>query len=148
MKVVAKPVVANKFWILRKNEEKIGEVENSSDGIQVRVGGKTLHYKTLHLLKKKSEIEFTALPKKNNPGKPGKEVHGYPVDSSVFNPVFDVKQKLPLYTKKKNSKSWFAAGWYQIRQSSKWKTIFCPKLIALKRYEYRGPYISDQNIPE
>lgn len=148
MKIIAKPVVANKFWILKKNEEKIGEVEHSPNGIQVRVGDKILHYKTLNLLKRKSQIEFDTVTRKNSSNNRETEVHGYPANSSVFNPVFDVRQKLPLYTKKKNSKSWFAAGWYQIKLGPKWKTIFCPKLIALKRYEYRGPYNSEQSMPE
>jgi len=62
----------------------------------------------------------------------------------VFNVLWEVKHKLPLFTKEDNSKSWFAAGWYLVKQHRSWKTIQNPKLITLQRYAYQGPFHSKE----
>ena len=67
-------------------------------------------------------------------------VHGYPTASRVHNPVWDVPHALPLYTKTAKSRSWFAAGWYQVRQRRTWAVEQSPKLITLERYDYQGPF--------
>jgi len=45
-----------------------------------------------------------------------------------------------LFTRNTKSKSWFAAGWYNIKQHRKWESVQHPKLIALQRYQYQGPF--------
>ena len=57
--------------------------------------------------------------------------------------MWDVQLKLPLYTKKSKSKSFFAAGWYKIKLKNRWKTVYSPKLIILQRNEYQGPFKQD-----
>ena len=37
MIILAKPVIENQFWILRKGEEKIGNIEATSDGFEVKI---------------------------------------------------------------------------------------------------------------
>ena len=69
---------------------------------------------------------------------------GYPSGSRVYNPVWDVQQGLPLFTKKRKSKSWFAAGWYQVRQRKTWAVTQSPKLITLERYDYQGPFYTQE----
>jgi len=67
-------------------------------------------------------------------------VHGYATGCRAYNPMWDVKHRLPLFTKEKKSKSWFAAGWYAVRQHRSWKVVRNPKLIVLERYQYQGPF--------
>jgi hypothetical protein len=57
--------------------------------------------------------------------------------------MYDVKRKLPLFTKSDKSKSMYCAGYYIIRFDKGWVKSFCPKLITLERYEYKGPFTSD-----
>ena len=54
--------------------------------------------------------------------------------------MYDVKSKLPLFTKSEKSKSLYCAGYYTIRFEKGWVKSFCPKLITVERYEYRGPF--------
>jgi hypothetical protein len=54
--------------------------------------------------------------------------------------MWDVKHRLPLFTKENKSKSWYAAGWYAVKQHRSWKLIRNPKLIVLERYQYQGPF--------
>jgi hypothetical protein len=51
---------------------------------------------------------------------------------------------LPIYTKSLKSKSYFCAGYYAVRFSNTWVKAYCPKLITLNRYEYAGPYKSQE----
>ena len=73
-------------------------------------------------------------------------VHGYPAHGRVFNAIWDVPHKLPLFTKTRKSKSWFAAGWYRVCKNKNWRIIQDPKLITLERYPYKGPYKSQQEV--
>jgi hypothetical protein len=62
----------------------------------------------------------------------------------VYNPIWDVQHKLPLYTKNKKSRSWYAAGWYQVKQRRTWTIEQSPKLITLQRYQYQGPFYTKE----
>ena len=66
-------------------------------------------------------------------------VHGYPVSQKPFNPMFDVQKQLPIYSKTQKSKSLFCAGYYIICFEKGWRKAYCPKLITLQRYPYKGP---------
>lgn len=136
--ILAKPVVANKYWILKENDQKIGTVEAGPDGFTVRMYNDAVEFKTIRTIKNKTRITFEEPPAKK---KVNKEhlVNGFATDSMPYNAIYDVQRRLPIFTKKRKSKSWFAAGWYQINTNGVWSTEFCPKLILLQRYEYRGP---------
>jgi hypothetical protein len=54
--------------------------------------------------------------------------------------MFDIKRKLPLFTKSIDSKSLYCAGYYVIKFDKGWVKSFCPKLITLQRYTYQGPF--------
>jgi len=69
-----------------------------------------------------------------------KEIYGFSTSCIPFNPMFDVKRKLPLFTKSKKSKSLYCAGYYIIRFEKGWVKSFCPKVITIERYEYKGPF--------
>ncbi len=68
------------------------------------------------------------------------QVHGYEASGRINNPMWDVKMKLPIYTKTSKSKSWFAAGWYRVKKGRNWSITQDPKLIVLQRYTYAGPF--------
>lgn len=138
MTIVAKPVIDKKFWILQQDNEKIGNIEATGTGFQVTIKDHVEQFKTIRMAAQRANIQFESGVKVSKPDT--HSVHGYPSASRVYNPVWDVQQQLPLYTKTKKSKSWFAAGWYQIKRGRNWKIIQDPKLIALERYPYHGPF--------
>jgi hypothetical protein len=143
--ILAKPVIANKYWILKENDEKIGAVEASDGGFTVRMYNDQQQFKTIKTIKNKTRIIFEEPPEKK---KQKKEhvVNGFATGSTPYNAIYDVQRRLPIFTKKKKSKSWFAAGHYQIEINGRWETQFCPKLILLQRYEYRGPVNSPEEF--
>ena len=135
--ITAKPVIKNKYWILQENDLKIGTVEKNKQGFLVRTKDTAEEFKTLKTIKNKTNIVF------DNPAEKQKvfdnQVNGFPTDSKPYNAVYNVKERLPMFTKKNKSKSWYAAGYYQVTINGKTEIMFCPKLILLQRYDYFGP---------
>jgi hypothetical protein len=139
--IQAKPVVENQYWILKKDNQKIGQLELKENGnCTIKILNSVISYKTIKMAREAINIEFE--PPETATPVPSNMVYGHKVEGEVFSPLWDVKRKLPLFTKEDNSKSWFAAGWYRIKQHRKWKMVQHPKLITLERYAYQGPYYS------
>jgi hypothetical protein len=72
--------------------------------------------------------------------KPKLEVIDYPVNCVPHNPMLDIRQKIPLFTKSEKSRSLYAAGYYLIQSEGKYLQAFCPKLTLLKNTKYIGPF--------
>jgi len=73
-------------------------------------------------------------------------IHDYPCRTKPFDPVYNVKEKLPLYAKNIKSKSRYCAGYYVIKFRKGWIRTFCPKLITLQRYPYFGPFKTEAEV--
>jgi len=145
--LIAKPVIDNEFWILQRDDKKIGNVEACAGGYQIRINNQITQYKTISMLERDVGIRFESSPARAPVATcTDRLVHGYPTASRVHNPVWDVPHALPLFTKTAKSRSWFAAGWYQVKKGRKWRTVQDPKLIVLQRYTYHGPYHNTQEI--
>lgn len=143
--ILAKPVIPNKYWILRDSEDKIGNIEATSSGYSVKIHDTVRYFKTIPMVKKKVAIEFEQIQRKKQ--KPYvTEINGYPTEGKGYNAIYDVKQRLPLYTKEAKSKSWYAAGWYMVKVGSRWVEEYCPKLLTLKRHQFIGPAKSQQDL--
>lgn len=142
--IIAKPVIEKQFWILQEGSQKIGNIEACAGGFQVKINNRVETYKTIKMAASRANIHF------ENPNKTSKpdvhQVHGFPAVSRAHNPVWDVQKGLPLYTKTKKSKSWFAAGWYTVKRGRSWKIVQDPKFITLERYPFFGPFHSEQSV--
>jgi len=139
--------VPNQFWILKENDRKVGNIEAGPDGFSVKINNQVQSYKSINTLKKKVSINFEPAVKKHK-STAADLVHGYATNGRAYNAVFDVKHQVPLWTKEPRSKSWYAAGWYRVKQGRHWETVFCPKLITLQRYPYSGPFYTEDNANE
>ena len=140
--ILAKPVVDKQYWILKQDDRKVGNIVAGPDGYQVTIRNRTASYKSIPMLSRQEQVEFQKLEKQNRTKT--NQVHGYEVEGRVYNPIWDVKHRLPLFTRDNKSKSWYAAGWYSIKQHRNWKQIQTPKLITLQRYAYQGPFHSKE----
>ena len=146
--IVAKPVIPNQFWILKQNDRKVGNIEASADGFSVKIGDQINNYKTINTIKQKIAIAFEPGIKKISADKKENTVHGYPTISTAHNAIYDVKHQVPLWTREPRSKSWYAAGWYRVKQGRHWSIDLCPKLITLQRYPYQGPFYTEEQANE
>ena len=142
----AKAVVPGTFWILRHKDYKVGNIHIQNDEVHVTINNKEIHFKTLDNAKERFPmIEFTEFPKSEALSDDECIVYGFPADSNTTETMWDAQRKLPLYTKENKSRSWHAAGHYQIMKHRAWRNTFCPKLILLDRYPYRGPFKTIMN---
>ena len=147
MSIVAKPVIDKQFWILQENDQKVGNVEACPGGYQVKINNQVIaQYKTIKMVERNINIQFEPAIKVEKRKEPVHLVHGYPAAGRVFNPMWDVPQKLPVYTKARKSKSWHAAGWYTVKKGRNWSTMQDPKLILLQRYPYTGPFKTKEEV--
>lgn len=144
--LLAKPVIANQYWILKQDDQKIGNVQAVNGGFALTINNKVSTYKTMRMLRRQTNIEF-ANPQHSTPV-PQDRVQGYPAECKTHNAMWNVQLKLPLFTKTVKSKSWFAAGWYAVKQHRTWQVVQCPKLIVLERYPYRGPFYTEEQARE
>jgi len=142
--IIAKPVIDKQFWILQKDNQKVGNIEACAGGYQVKINNQITQFKSIKMVARNVNIEFEPAVKITKPKINVDHVHGYPTAGRVYNPMWDVSQHLPVYTKTAKSKSWFAAGWYNVRKGRHWKMVLAPKLIVLQRYAYQGPYYTQQ----
>ena len=134
--ILAMPVIADRYWILKKDNRKVGQIEAQDDGYTVKISNTVKKYKTIKMLDR--DIEF--VPAVEIRPNPENQVYGYDTGQKVFNAMWDLQHRLPLFTQEENSKSWFAAGWYYVKKHRAWKMVQNPKLITLQRYSYQGPY--------
>jgi hypothetical protein len=138
----AKPIIENKFWIVEKDGEKFATLRKNEDNRFVLSNEEGIKiYDTKESLTRQFGKDFfvAKIVKEADNALPN-EVHGYATSVAPHNAMFDIQRKLPLFTKSSDSKSLYCAGYYVIRFEKGWVKSFCPKLITLQRYEYKGPF--------
>ena len=143
----AKPIVPDKFWIVEKNGEKVGTLRRDTDFV-LTVNNKNARFPDQDTLTEKTKISFNNLIESTVPAKDNFNVHEYPCKTQPHNEIFDVKRKLPLYTKTAKSQSFYCAGYYIINFETGWMKAYCPKLITLTRNQFEGPYKTKFEIQE
>jgi hypothetical protein len=145
--LIAKPIIEDKFWIVEQDGEKFATlrkddtrfVMSNENGVQFFPNRKSVLQqfgKDFFVVKIKKEAD-NALPN---------EVHNFPTSTKPHNSMYDITKKLPLFTKSKDSKSLYCAGYYTIRFEKGWVKSFCPKLITLQRYNFKGPFKTEMEM--
>ena len=144
MTINAKTLIKDKFWILEDNGQKVGTLQKQDNNGWIFLSRKEKReiFHTQESLREKFGIDITNIPEEEKKEEISEEnllVHGYPVSQQPYNPMFDVQKQLPIYSKTLKSKSLFCAGYYIICFEKGWRKAYCPKLITLQRYPYKGP---------
>jgi hypothetical protein len=155
MTIRAKTLIKNKFWIVEENGQKLGTLQkkedngwvflNKTDKRQVYITQDSLFQKFgfnifLETENTEENTEEVSVDKWDVKQAENFDVHGYPCSQKPYNPLWDVQKNLPLYTKTPKSKSMFCAGYYIVKfETVNWRKAYCPKIITLQRYPYKGP---------
>jgi len=141
MTLKAKNIVENRFWIIENEKgERIGNIAQTTSGVRCTVSDTIEEFPTLQEMMEIKNITISKRAKDfKNPIKTN-EVYGYPTSHTAHNHIWNVKLKLPLYTKNDKSSSFYCAGYYVIKFDNTWTLAYSPKLITLQRYEYCGPF--------
>jgi len=143
MSLIAKPIIKNKFWIVEEDGVKVATIQKSMDGVVLVKDHSRQQFPSIKNLEKTYSISFVKSKKKDKENTEEQhDLNGYPTNSQPYNVLHNVKDKTYIYTKQPKSKSYFCAGYYIVKFSNSWVRSFCPKLITLERYEFRGPFKS------
>ena len=146
----AKPVLEDKFWIVENEGQRVATLrkdEFSQFVFQNKDGVKIYNNKKSVTREFGDDFFVAKIVKEADDSNP-KEVHGFSTSTIPHNAMYDIRQKLPLFTKSKDSKSLYCAGYYVIRFEKGWVKSFCPKLITLQRYGYKGPFKTDLEMKQ
>ena len=146
----AKPIIQDKFWIVEKNGNKFATLRKNEDNRFILSNELGIHiYDNKESLTKEFGKDFfvAKIIKESNDALPN-EVHGYATSVDPKNAMFDIRRKLPLFTKSEDSKSLYCAGYYIIKFDKGWVKSFCPKLITLQRYQYEGPFKTELEMKQ
>lgn len=144
MTIKAKQILKDKFWIVEDNDIRIGTLAWNDDRYMFSNSAETCFFDNKRQMKKKFGVDIIwSEPTTTVDTKISYDVHGYPCSVKPYNEMYDIKRKLPLFTKSNKSKSLYCAGYYIIKFDKGWVKSFCPKLITVDRYETRGPFKSD-----
>jgi len=140
--LVAKPIIKDQFWVVTDGEKKVGNVLANSAGYELILNGSTVQFNNTKDIQKKTKISFQ--PMKSNKTKVEMPYPEYPTTTKTYNNIFDVKRKLHIFTKTRKSKCFHVAGWFVIDQNGQKQSIFCPKYIFIQRYDYIGPFKTEE----
>lgn len=140
--VKANPIVNDKFWIIEEDGERIGTLHKKENNkFMLSANGYERYFsKKDELTKIFGKDFFGSKIKTSISSSEIRDVHGFPTSCYPFNPMYNVKTKLPLFTKSETSKSLYCAGYYTIKFDKGWAKAFCPKLITIERYPHQGPF--------
>ena len=144
MELVAKPIVKDQLWVITNGKNKVGNLEYSKDGYNLRLDGRSSVFDSTETIEKSVKIRFESPISTDNKQQLPYAV--WPTNSKTYNNVFDIKRKVHVYTKTAKSKCFYAAGWFKIKMNEGWQNIFCPKFIFIQRYEYQGPFMREDEI--
>ena len=150
MTVKAKPVLKDKFWIVEDEGVRVGTLSVTDDKFMFSNSEGTQYFNSERALKKTfgSTLFKTSVTQVSETTISDKEVHGYPTSCVPYNSMYDVKRKLPLFTKSNKSKSLYCAGYYIIRFDKGWVKSFCPKQITVERYNFKGPFKTELEMKQ
>lgn len=150
MNTKAKVLVPNKVWILDNQGIKLGTLNKEKKGYAFFRNGVKTQLQDISEVKEKfgSDLFRDNIENIKSATKiaDARFIYDFPCSSNPYNPVYNLKKKLPIYAKSAKSKSLYCAGYYVIQFKKGWVKSYCPKLITLERYPYQGPFKSESEM--
>lgn len=146
----ATPIIPEKFWIVEQDGVKLATLRKNEENrfVLANNGEIKIYDNAQSLTKEFGKDFFVAKIVKEADSAQENEVQGFPTSCSPHNGMYDIRRKLPLFTKSDDSKSLYCAGYYVIHFDKGWVKSFCPKLITLQRYEYKGPFKTELEMKQ
>lgn len=137
----AKAVIPNKFWILENNEgTRKGTLSIQNKKAKVVLDNSETVYEDINQACWDLAINLDNHNKDTTTEEKEDVVLGYPTKCPAYNPIWDIKRKIPVFTKTTKSKTLHAAGYYIIHFDTGWVPSFCPKVSTLDVNEHQGPF--------
>ena len=148
MSAIAKVLVPNKSWLLENDGQKFASLSKEKKGYSILFKGHEYKFQTLKEIKERFgiTIDEQAIKQEKQSKALTSDIYGFPVNGRAFGPLWNDRKRLPIYAKSSKSKSLYCAGYYVIRFRKGWVKSFCPKLITLERYPFKGPFKTETEM--
>ena len=107
----AKQLVPNKFWIVQNYGRKVGTLAKDKKGFILVTPNDKIHFENVEKVYETFGKDFfeATVTKKIKDSKV-LEVYNFPTSTPAYNPLFDVQNNLPLYSKSKKLKMVIITG--------------------------------------
>lgn len=149
MNIESKVLIPNKEWIVKNGTEKIGSIAKNKKGYSFLRNGQSIIFKDLKQIQSELGINLAESKVIKFEMEPANyAIYDYPCSAKPYEPIYNVKKKLPLFAKSDKSKSQYCAGYYVIKFRKRWAKSLCPKLITLERYPYFGPFKTELEMKQ
>lgn len=142
MTLEAKPVIKNKFWVVEDQGHQVATIQATPEGVVFVKDNHREKFSNIKVLSNKYNIHVGKNSRQNPAVTHEYNIYGFPTGHKPHNGLYDVRRRLPFFTKTAKSKSFYCAGYYAIKINDEWTEQFCPKSIVVRRYPYFGPYRS------
>lgn len=136
----AKTIMPDKFWILENEQGLKQGTISKADVVKVVINNVEKTYETFDKACWDLAINVASKIEPKEELTQDEEVLGYPVKCTAYNPIWDLKRKIPVFTKTEKSKTLHAAGFYIIEFDTGWVQSFCPKVSTLDTNSFKGPF--------
>jgi hypothetical protein len=148
-KLIAKSIFKNKeceVWVVESDGEKFGTIQANVNGtVNLMTDTIRQSFPSIKNLNKEYNIKFDRTKIKNN-NISTNSAFGIPTKTKPHNVLWNAKHKTAVFTESKKSKSYHCAGHYMIKLGKTWTYEFCPKLIMIDRYPYKGPFNTKEEV--
>jgi hypothetical protein len=146
MNLTIKTATPGRSWLVFDQDTKVAAVHRTEEGFLVAQKGTITRTPTVVGVRKRLGLTKEWSPEEHvEENQTTVDLDGYQTDcKSYYDPMIEVKRRLPLYTKILGSKCYFAAGWYRILYGNKTRVEFCPKLLTLNRNRFWGPFLTEE----
>lgn len=142
MTLIARPIVKNKFWIVEQEGEKVATIQKNHNNVVWVDDTTRKNFPSFDQLQNTYNIKFVKIT--SNKTAHDHVAYGYPCDSLPHNTIWDLKNRVPLYSKSKKSRCYYAAGYYVMDN----EIVFCPKSIFINRTDFKGPFKSKESAEQ
>jgi hypothetical protein len=146
-KLIAKSIFKNKeceVFIVESDGQKVGTIQANVNGtVNLMTGTIRQSFPSIKNLNKEYDIKFDRVTKAKTERISSTDINsafGIPTNTKPHNVLWDAKHKTAVFTENTKSKSYHCAGHYIVKLGKTWNYEFCPKLIIIDRYPYKGPF--------
>lgn len=142
MTIEAKTILKNKYWIIEDGNTRLGTLSYDNERYIFTNKNEICFFDNKKDLQNKFGGSFSW--KENDTVVIEKlesfDIDGYPTGVKPYKCVYDLKKKISLFSKSDKSESLYCAGYFILKFPKGWTKAFCPKLVTIEQYEYKGPF--------
>jgi hypothetical protein len=142
----AKELLKDKFWVVEDTaQHPVGVVSAMDESFIFSNKNGVVVLDNVKQLKSRLGAEIAWVDFSEQP-QPALEAYGYPTSVVPHEMLYDVKHKMPLFTKSSKSKSLYCAGYFLLKFDKGWAKAFCPKFSTVQQYQFCGPFFTKQQM--